>query len=186
MSYFCTEIHRVGTESTEPFSILDVHGEISPSRALARALGVEAQGVYCEGPGGPVGIHGRLPTPLQFDDFVVQVASASGVDGPNSVRNRNVVHMVGVVGSVVDVDDILETAGLGCDTLVTGIYYNQVQNDIGQRYRDEFERVRDSLGINLIECSHYASEAVVMREDMVDLCVGRFGVPCEFIPQDDG
>jgi putative NIF3 family GTP cyclohydrolase 1 type 2 len=164
---------------------LDVHGEISTSRALARVLGVEAQGVYCEGPSGPVGIYGHLPAPLGFDDFVARVASASGVDTPNLIRNRDAVHTVGIIGGGADVDDILETADLGCDTFVTGTYYNQVQNDIGQRYRDEFERVRDSLDINLIECSHYASEAVVMRQDMVDLCVGRFGVPCEFIPQDD-
>ena len=63
--------------------------------------------------------------------------------------------------------------------------WNQVQNEIGQRYRDEFESIRDSLTIGLIECSHYASEAVVMRVDMVDLCRERLGVECEFVPQVD-
>jgi hypothetical protein len=69
--------------------------------------------------------------------------------------------------------------------LVTGTYWNQVQTEIGRWYRREFAAIRDSLRISLIECSHYASEAVVMREDMIELCSTRFGLPCEFVPQDD-
>ena len=79
---------------------------------------------------------------------------------------------------------IQQAAELGCDVLVTGTYWNQVQTEIGQRYRDEFEGIRDGLAISLVECSHYASEAVVMRTDVVALCE-RFGLACEFVPQDD-
>ena len=65
---------------------------------------------------------------------------------------------------------ILKGAELGCDALVTGTCWNQVQTEIGQRYRDEFKRIRDDLTISLVECSHYASEAIVMRTDVVELC----------------
>jgi hypothetical protein len=74
---------------------------------------------------------------------------------------------------------------LGCDTLLTGTYYNQVQTEIGQWYRDEFEKIRDSLEINLVEASHYATEAIVMQVDMADFCTNYLGVDCEFIAQDD-
>jgi putative NIF3 family GTP cyclohydrolase 1 type 2 len=164
---------------------LDVHNEISTSRALARELGVGEPMGYYQGPSGPAANYGHLPSPVTLDDFLARVTQVTGVNDLHFIRNRETVHTVGIIAGGTDANGILETAELGCDTLLTGTYHNQVQTEVGQWYRDEFEKIRGSLGINLVEASHYATEAIVLQMDMVDLCANRFGIDCEFIPQDD-
>lgn len=164
---------------------LDVHDTASTGRALARELGIEGLKAFYRVPGGCAGVHGRFPTPLLFDDLLENVTSATGVSDPHFIRHHEVVRTIGVIPGGTGVSGILEASDLGNDVLVTGTYYNLVQNEIGQRYRDEFEAIREGLEISLVECSHYASEAVVMRTDVIALCAERFGLDCEFIPQAD-
>jgi putative NIF3 family GTP cyclohydrolase 1 type 2 len=165
---------------------LDVHDEISTSTALAREVGIrELTGSYYRGPGGPAGRCGRLPDPITLDDLMKRVAQVTGVNDLHFIRNRETVYTVSVIAGGTDANGILETAALGCDTLLTGTYYNQVQTEIGQWYRDEFAKIKDTLSINLVEASHYATEAVVMQTDMVDFCANRLEIAGEFIPQDD-
>jgi putative NIF3 family GTP cyclohydrolase 1 type 2 len=164
---------------------LDVHAEISTSGALARELGLAELGRFHQVRGGTAGVYGRLPAPIEFDLLLERVRDVTGVPDVHFISNRETVQTIAVLGGGTDADGIREVEALGCDALVTGTYWNQVQTAIGQRYRDEFEGTKDSLEISLVECSHYASEAVVMRQDMVRLCTGRFGVACEFVPQDD-
>ncbi|MBN1979302.1 MAG: Nif3-like dinuclear metal center hexameric protein [Anaerolineae bacterium] len=164
---------------------LDVHGEVSTSRALTRELGVRNPTGYYQGPSGPAASYGHLPDPIALDDFLKRVAQVTGVNDLHFIKNRETVHSVGIIAGGTDARGILETAALGCDTLLTGTYYNQVQTEIGQWYRDEFAKIRDGLEINLVEASHYATEAIVMQMDIVDFCADRFKIDCEFIPQDD-
>jgi putative NIF3 family GTP cyclohydrolase 1 type 2 len=164
---------------------LDVHDEVSTSRALARELGVEKPTGYYQGSGGPAASYGNLPTPVTLDDFLTRVAQVTGVKDLHFIRHQETIHTVGIIAGGTDTRGILETVALGCDTLLTGTYDNQVQTKIGQWYRDEFEKIRDGLKINLVEASHYATEAVVMQMDMVDFCANRLGVDSEFVPQDD-
>jgi putative NIF3 family GTP cyclohydrolase 1 type 2 len=164
---------------------LDVHAEVSPSGALARELGVQPLGRYNVVAGGTAGVYGRLPASIPFDSLVQRVRQASGVPDVHSIRVRPQVRTIGVLGGGTDVRGIQEATALGCDALVTGTYDNQVQNEIGRRYRAEFERFRNALEISLVECSHYASEAVVMRRELAGLCADRFGTSCEFVPQQD-
>jgi putative NIF3 family GTP cyclohydrolase 1 type 2 len=164
---------------------LDVHAEMSTSGALARELGVEPLGRYNRVSGGLAGVYGRLPAPMALDVLVQKVREVSGVPDVHFIRTCPSVQTIAVLGGGTDVRGIQEVTSLGCDALVTGTYWNQVQNEIGRRYRADLERFRETLAISLIECSHYASEAVVMRNDLVDLCSARFGIQCEFVPQDD-
>jgi putative NIF3 family GTP cyclohydrolase 1 type 2 len=169
---------------------LDVHDTVSTGRALARELGIEGLNAFYRVSGGYAGVrcagvHGRLPTPLLFDDLLEKVTSVTGVSDPHFIRHHQAVQTVGVIPGGTGVPGILEACDLGNDVLVTGTYYNLVQTGIGQRYRDEFEAIREELKISLVECSHYASEAVVMRTDVIALCAERFGIDCEFIPQAD-
>lgn len=165
---------------------LDVHAKVSTSRALAREVGVEQLiGSYHQGPSGPTASYGRLPEAITLGDFLKRVAQVTGVNDLHFVKNRETVHTVGIIAGGTDANGILETAALGCDTLLTGTYFNQVQTEVGQWYRDEFEKIRGSLEINLVEASHCATEAIVMQMDIVDFCTDRFGIDCEFIPQDD-
>jgi putative NIF3 family GTP cyclohydrolase 1 type 2 len=163
---------------------LDVHGELSTGRALTRELGLEELGGFYPVSGRPAGLRGRFGTPLRFGDLLSKVTAVSGVRDLHYIQHHEIVQTAAVIPGGTGVEGILLATELGCHVLVTGTYWNQVQTEIGQRYRDEFDRIRGDLEISLIECSHYASEAVVMRTDMVVLC-RRLGLDCEFVPQDD-
>jgi len=164
---------------------LDVHDQVSTSRALAGELGLEGLKGYDAVPGGYAGVYGRLPSPVPFDGLLQRVIEVTGVSDLHWIESHPIVHTMAVLGGGTDVEGIMEATALGCDALVTGTYYNMVRTEIGRRYREAFDQVREGLEISLIECSHYASEAVVMRRDMVALCADRLGVDCEFIPQSD-
>lgn len=164
---------------------LDVHGKVSTSGALARELGLAELGRFHEVRGGYAGVYGDLPTLTEFGDLLSRVREVTGVQDVHFVTNRRAVQRIAVLGGGTDAEGIREVEELDCHVLVTGTYYNLVQNEIGKRYRAEFDRIKDTLAINLVECSHYASEAIVMRKDMVELCAARFGIECEFVPQDD-
>ncbi|MHC5037891.1 MAG: Nif3-like dinuclear metal center hexameric protein [Planctomycetota bacterium] len=164
---------------------LDVHEEVSTSNALAREIGLNTRAPFCEVPGGSAGVHGPLSAPTSFDVLLNRVREASGVPDVNFIKKHERVQTLAVIGGGVDADNIQEAAALGCDVLVTGTYENQVQNEIGRRYREAFLRIRDALRISLVECSHYGSEAVVMQKDMVRFCTSRFGLASEYVPQED-
>jgi putative NIF3 family GTP cyclohydrolase 1 type 2 len=163
---------------------LDVHWSISPSRALSRVLGLGEVKQCSQVSGGYAGVYGQLSNPMEFEEFLGRVMSTTGVTDPNFIRKHRVVQMIGVLAGGIDVDGIKEVTSLGCDVLVTGTYYNLVQDEIGRRYREEFDSYRDELSVSLIECSHYASESIVMKTDILELCA-RFGIESEFIPQDN-
>jgi putative NIF3 family GTP cyclohydrolase 1 type 2 len=164
---------------------LDVHGSVSTSRALARELGLRQLTPYYEVPGGYAGVYGHLPASLEFGALLDRVRAVSGVPDVNFVAYHQDMQQIAVLAGGTDVPGIQEAEALGCHVMVTGTYDNLVQTDIGRQYKQAFEWIKDSLKISLIECSHYASEAVVMHQDMVDLCVTRFDLPCQFVPQDD-
>jgi putative NIF3 family GTP cyclohydrolase 1 type 2 len=123
---------------------LDVHDKVSTSRAMARELRLEGLKGYYRVPGGYAGVYGRLPVPIEFDDLLTKVADVTNVHNLHFIRNHQVIHTVGIIPGGTDVDGIMESSALGCDTLLTGTYYNLVQTEIGQKYREEFDRIRDS------------------------------------------
>lgn len=164
---------------------LDVNAELSVSSALARELGVMEEGRFHKIRDGYAGVYGRLRGAVELDTLVETVSKVTEVPDVHFIANREEIRSVAVLGGGLDAEGVLEAEALNCDALVTGTYLNLVQTEIGQRYREEFKRIQDCLTINLVECSHYASEAVVMRKDMVKLCTTRLGVVSEFVPQDD-
>lgn len=164
---------------------LDVHEDLSPSSALARGLELSHEGRFHQVDKGYAGVYGTLPRAVGFEDLLDRVRQVTGVADVHAICNRSQVRRLAVLGGGIDADGILKVEALNCDALVTGTYWNAVQNEIGRRYREAFERVRGRLTINLVECSHYASEAVVIKTDMVDLMATQWGLPCEYVPQDD-
>jgi len=163
---------------------LDVHSEISTTRALCRDIGVDVKGSWCPDPEGSTGLWGAVPKPASMSSFLEKVRRSTEVSELQFIENRSEVMTVAVRPGGVNAEEILEAQSLGCDTLVTGVYNNLVQNDIGAWYRSQFEKIRHSITINLIECSHYASEAIVMKHDIPKLC-SSLGLQCEFLSQED-
>jgi putative NIF3 family GTP cyclohydrolase 1 type 2 len=180
-----TAMRDIGVSIYVLHTPLDVNAELSVSSALARELGLTEEGRFHKVGDGYAGVLGRFPNAVQFDELVERVSKVTQVPDVHFIANRAEVRSVAVLSGGLDAEGILKVEALGCDALVTGTYLNLVQNEIGRRYREGFERIRDRLTISLVECSHYASEAVVMRNDMVELCTTKLGVPCEFVPQDD-
>ena len=163
---------------------LDVHPHVSTTIALGREIGVMKRADCCFDSGGPTGIWGNLLSEVDLKAFIDHVSAVSGVKDTRFVDNGRMVRTVGVRPGGVGVPEIMEFQELGCDTVVTGTYNNLVKTEIGQWYRDQFKRAKNNITVNLIECSHYATEAFVMKLDMVKLC-SQFDVPCSFLPQDD-
>ena len=163
---------------------LDVHPQISTGSAWARALRLQQVTPYHRFLTGWGGVCGRLPETNTFAAFLNQVSHISGVTDCHFIEHRRQVCQLGIVAGGIGTDAILDTIHQGCDTLLTGTYYNQVQNEIGRRYREQFDALRPSLDINLIECSHYASEKPVILE-LLAFCTAEFGLPTDFISQND-
>ena len=163
---------------------LDVHKGISTSRALSSALGVVNQQPFVDRSPGCVGIYGDVE-PLSLGEFLRRVTSVTGVSDLHCIPGQQVVKKVGIVAGEVDALAMLEAEQLGCDTYLTGTYYNRVNNSIGADRRRSFEEVKHQVNMNIIECSHYASESIVMRRDLPGYLENSIGIATEFIEQSD-
>lgn len=168
---------------------LDCHPEISTSTALANALKLKDQARFAEYRGGLAGVHGTLNTP-GFHDFARRVAEATGLPALRyyAVRHngRPVQHVAIVTGTGGTVEYIREALDLGCDTFVTGEWWLFGPGEWRARRREAMREFLPNADINLIGTSHYASEAVVMRDQMPGWL--RETIPTVealFIPQDD-
>jgi putative NIF3 family GTP cyclohydrolase 1 type 2 len=164
---------------------LDVHGKISTSRALAREVGLKTLRGNLRSEADFPGICVRFSSPVSFEDLLTRVSAITGVEELNFIKKQNFVENLGVVAGGCDMDHIIKASEIGCDSFLTGTYFNQVKNEIGKQYREAFEKVKESVDINLVECSHYASESLVMKIDILDFCTKRWGISCEFLPQDN-
>jgi putative NIF3 family GTP cyclohydrolase 1 type 2 len=150
---------------------LDCHPQISTSTALANALKLKDQARFGAYRGGQSGVYGKVGgnTP-GFHDFGKRVAEACGLPGLRyyAVRhNGRPVLQVGIVtGLGGRPEHIREALDLGCDTFVTGEWWLYGPGEWRARSREKMHEFLQNADVNLIGTSHYASEAVVMREQM--------------------
>ena len=164
---------------------LDVHRTISTGMAWAQQLGLRDVERFLDiGIGLPYAIAGALPAATTADGLTAEVARICSIERPNRIVKRRHVSTVAILAGGSVPSGLLEAERHGVDAIVTGTYYNQCQNGIGAEQRAEFDAMIDDFTVTLIECSHYASEAVVMRHDLLEYC-RRFGLPGTFVGQDD-
>jgi dinuclear metal center YbgI/SA1388 family protein len=149
---------------------LDVHPEVGNNAVLARALGVEVEGVLGEYKGAAVGVWGRLEMRREalcarLDELLgARVRMVAG--GPERVRRVGIV--TGGAG------DLLAAAReLGLDAYVTG------EGD-HHHYFDAEEG-----GINLFLGGHYATETWGVRA-LAERLEERFGLPWTFLDHPTG
>ncbi len=161
---------------------LDVHSIISTSRALASALGVTSQRPFAHMPPGFVGIYGCIElSPLP--NFLQQVRVVTRVPELHYIVKQSNIEKVGIVAGEVDASAMQEAESLGCDTYLTGTYYNRINNPLGEQQRISFKKAMRQAHMNLIECSHYASESIVMKRDLFDYLAKGIGLAAEFVEQ---
>ncbi|GAB4551401.1 MAG: hypothetical protein OHK0023_18290 [Anaerolineae bacterium] len=148
---------------------LDCHEEISTSGALANALKLKDQRRFAPYVGGKAGVLGTV-TPIGFHDFAKRVMEAHGLNTLryNAIRHNGLaVNKVGVVagfgGTAEFIRDAIEE---GCDTFVTGEWWPFGPGEWRAKHRESIRTLLKTADINLIGTSHYASEAIVLREQV--------------------
>ncbi len=163
---------------------LDCHEVVSTSRALARVAGVNVEGEAGGMNGLSWGVHGRVRS-TSLDDFARRVGGACGVERVDTKPHGGSVEHVLVVAGGAAYPELMEGAlELGCDTYLTGDFRVRHGGPWAEEHRPEFDAFVDSVGLNLVGASHYATEAVVLESDMLGWFNG-LGLPAEFVPQAD-
>jgi putative NIF3 family GTP cyclohydrolase 1 type 2 len=163
---------------------LDCHAVVSTSRALARAIKVPADGTFAEYHGGHAGVWGEIG-PTTLTEFIAAVAVACGVDRVDHKRNDDTVRRVAICAGGAAFPELMQEAvDLGCDTYVTGDFRVRHGGPWAEEHRPRFDAFVESVPLNLIGASHYATEAIVLKTDVIDL-FGRMGVEAEFVSQED-
>jgi putative NIF3 family GTP cyclohydrolase 1 type 2 len=148
---------------------LDCNPKISTSSALANALKVREPERFAPRAGGLAGVHGKAG-PIGFNEFAVKVAEATGLPSLryDALRHngRPVQHVAVLTGAGSNSETIREAMSLECDTFVTGEWWLYGPGDWRISHREAIRNLLTEANINLIGTSHYASEAVVMRDQM--------------------
>ncbi len=166
---------------------LDCHPEISTVIALAKALKLHDWELFSPHYGGMEGVHGRIQG-MSFGGFANYLAEVT--DLPfiqyNQVRHNGqpVEHVAVIPGGGDDPKHIEEALELGCDTYVTGHWWLIGAYDYAAKQREFMRELVPQIPMNLVGTSHYASEMVVMRDQMP----GWFrnaGIDVKFIRQPD-
>lgn len=164
---------------------LDIHQTISTSRSIAKALKLQNSQEYNKHSIGYAGIYGILEEAMPFAEFVNSLKIIFNLKDIHSSQRFPTVYQVGIIaGGGAEVEYMKETIDLGCDTYLSGDYLNKVKTENSLRRRAEFEATKDSLNINLIECSHYATERLVLINEM-QYYFKDLGLETEFIDRED-
>ncbi|NDJ85070.1 MAG: hypothetical protein GYB66_04210 [Chloroflexi bacterium] len=150
---------------------LDCHPETSTTSALAAALELEEGTQFGQYYAGKAGIHGKV-TPTTFQDFAKRLAEVCELPYlryDQCHHNGQSVHHVAIVaGGGGDIDFINEASAFGADTYITGHWWLFGDSEFGQQHREKMQAFVPTLKLNLLGASHYSSEMVVMRDQMVD------------------
>jgi putative NIF3 family GTP cyclohydrolase 1 type 2 len=163
---------------------LDCHETVSTSRALARALGVPAESTFAGYFGGHAGVYGRIE-PTTFEKFCERVRRACGVDRLEAKAHADRVERVAVVAGGAAYPPLMQEAlDAGCDTYLTGDFRVRHGGPWAEEHRPQFDAFVETVPLNLIGASHYATEALVLRDDMLAFFAG-LGLAAEFVPQAD-
>jgi putative NIF3 family GTP cyclohydrolase 1 type 2 len=164
---------------------LDCHPEISTVIALARALKLHDVEPFAPHYGGMEGVHGTVHD-MAFGRFAEHLAEVT--DLPyiryNQVRfnGQPVEHVALIPGGGSDPRHLEQVRDLGCDTYVTGLWWPLGEYEYAAQRREVLSELVPTLPMNLLGTSHYASEMVVLRDQMP----GWFrnaGIEAKFIKQ---
>ena len=163
---------------------LDCHEAVSTSRALARAVGVPAEATFAGYMGGHAGVYGRIE-PVPFEEFAERARRACAVDRVETKAGGGPVRQVAVVAGGAAYPALMQEAlDAGCDTYLTGDFRVRHGGPWAEEHRPAFDEFVGAVPLNLVGASHYGTEALVLREDMIAF-FRDLGLPAEFVPQSD-
>ncbi len=163
---------------------LDCHDAVSTSRALASAIGVPAAETFAGYMGGHAGVVGEVDS-LAFDEFLGGVRRGCDVERLETKRVHDDVRRVAVVAGGAAFPPLMQEAvDAGCDTYVTGDFRVRHGGPWAEEHRPGFDAFVDEVPLNLVGASHFATEALVLRHDVLRI-FADLGLDAEFVPQDD-
>jgi putative NIF3 family GTP cyclohydrolase 1 type 2 len=163
---------------------LDCHDTISTSRSLARAAGVRPDGVCAGYYGGHAGLIGVIDE-TSLDVFVDRLRNALEVQRMDTHAPGDRVARVAVVAGGAAFPPMMQEAiDRGCDTYFTGDFRVRHGGPWAEEHHPQFDAYIEKVPINLIGGSHYATEALVLRHEML-AWFNSLGLPAEFVPQED-
>lgn len=166
---------------------LDCHPETSTISALAKALKLRDAEIFHDANGRPEGVHGRVAD-MTFGRFAETLTEVT--DLPylryQQVRfnGQPVEHIALIPGGGNRPEQLLRARDLGCDTFVTGHWWLAGDYAYAAEHRGRMRELVPTLPMNLLGTSHYASEMVVMRDQM-PVWFRNAGIDARFIKQPD-
>lgn len=149
---------------------LDCHVEISTANAFADALGLEDQQRFGYYVAGYAGMHGTVkPTTFQeIAQKLAEVCELTTLRYDQCLNNGKPVHHIAITpGGGGDPQFIDEARQLGADTYITGHWWLFGTSDYARKSREDMPSYIAGLDINMLGASHYSSELLVMRDQMV-------------------
>ncbi len=164
---------------------LDCHPEISTVSALAKALKLRDAEPFSPHHGAMEGVHGKLRD-MTFSKLAEHLTEVTEIPyirySQIRFNGQPVEHVAVIPGGGNNPDQLREAAELGCDTYVTGHWWLIGDYDYAAQQRALMREIVPTLPMNLLGTSHYASEMIVMRDQMP----GWFrnaGIEAKFIKQ---
>ncbi|HEV8574061.1 MAG TPA: Nif3-like dinuclear metal center hexameric protein [Dehalococcoidia bacterium] len=163
---------------------LDCHDTVSTSRSLARAEAISVEDVCAGYHGGHAGVMGTMEE-TTLNAFVERLRAALEVDRIDVHEHGSRVRRIAVVAGGAAFPPMMQEAiDRGCDTYLTGDFRVRHGGPWAEEHRPQFDAFVESAAINLIGGSHYATEALVLRHEMLDW-FNSLGLPAEFVSQKD-
>ena len=164
---------------------LDTNDQISTTRSISSKLSLVNCKPFANTPSGYMGCYGEIGAPQSFTDFLSLARKIFQIDELHWIKNQNTVKRIGIIpGGGTDVNSIIEAQNIGCDTYLTGEYYCKLQNAAGEKERQIFDRTRSQITMNMVETSHYATEKLVLINELADF-FKNLSIPYQFIEQED-
>lgn len=166
-------------------SPLDNHNIISTSSSVLGLFDAKAISHVGKYDGHDVWIIWELNTEIYFADFIKKLPELFDVPYVNYIKKKEKIKTIAIVpwwGT--DIDLILSAQGKWADVYLTGDYNNKLELPSWEEERKKLQLMIGSLRMNLVECSHYATEKIVMEHELLNLIKSKW-ISSEFIKQEN-
>jgi len=147
---------------------LDRHPKINTSLAFAEALKLREISLFSTPGGGSTGAYGSTG-PIGFHELAKRAADTTGLSALrySTIRhNGRPIERVGVIAGIGGIEDLRAAVTANVDTVVTGEWWPGGPNGTQSARRTAVHDFLQTVDLNLIGTSRYASESLVLRDDL--------------------
>ncbi len=161
---------------------LDQNKNISSSKSIANALSLNNLEYFMDNEG----VVGELPEWLSTEELLIKAKSIFGISDIKSVEKSKKNKRIAVVAGGGSEPSTLEIIrNLKPDAYITGEYISRIKNNFAEKERGKFNELLPSLDFSLIGASHYATESLVLKNELKKLLDDELGINLKFLDQED-